>query len=92
MTPYLVYMSEFSLMLRIGSNKETLDKFTTSTFLKFPALQQIPITQVVQPEISKKDKKSKPPLMPVVEIQDEDDDGEDVELSFGERLFLAVYA
>lgn len=89
MTPYLVYMSEFSLMLRIGSNKEILDKFTTSTFLKFPALQQIPITQVVQPEISKKDKKKT--LMPVVEIQDEDDDGEDVELSFGERLFLAVY-
>jgi hypothetical protein len=41
MTPSLVYMNEFSLMLRMGSSKEILEAFTDSVFQKFPALSQI---------------------------------------------------
>lgn len=31
-TPYLVYINEFSLMLRIGANKDVLERFTTKVF------------------------------------------------------------
>lgn len=32
LTPYLVYMSEFSLMLRMGSNKDILEGFIDLVF------------------------------------------------------------
>jgi hypothetical protein len=88
-------MNEFSLMLRMGSNKEILEAFTDQVFQKFPSFSQIPLSQQAQvpppkEESSKKDHKK--PQATVVEIEDDDDEGEEVELSFGERLFLALFA
>ena len=38
LTPYLFYIQEFSLMLRIGHNKDVLERFIQVTFQKFPGL------------------------------------------------------
>jgi len=41
MSPYLMYVNEFSLMLRMGSNKEILEAFTDTVFQRFLSFSQI---------------------------------------------------
>jgi len=41
-TPNLVYMSEFSLMLRLGGNKEVVEGFIDMVYQRFPAIYEMP--------------------------------------------------
>lgn len=41
-TPNLVYMSEFSLMLRLGGNKEVIEGFIDMVYQRFPAIYEMP--------------------------------------------------
>ena len=64
LTPYLVYIQEFSLMLRIGHNKDVLERFIQVAFQKFPGLSSgvavggsgIPLTSQQKEEALKQTK------------------------------------
>ncbi len=41
-TPSLVYMSDFSLMLRLGNNKEVIEGFIDLVFQRYPTIYDMP--------------------------------------------------
>eukprot|EP00347_Sterkiella_histriomuscorum_P009815 403339780 len=90
-TPYLAYQSEFSLIIRLGMNKELIESFIQYMFQQFPTLNQMPQVPL-QPQIKRKAQKQA--LQAAVEIQDDDEDNEEEQedLNMGDKLFLALFA